>query len=128
MTLLNNGESWVNRQALYVNGAGAAGSTAAPRYTTIEVVYKMAGGACLFVSGLKWGNTDWYISRIVAFSGGTRAIFTNAHSGQTIYIPDANGDVVHSLSAIYEDNNSDVVISASMDGYVRTQNTVQTSW
>ena len=128
MTLLNNGESWVNGQALYVNGAGAAGSTAAPRYTTIEVVYKMAGGACLFVSGLKWGNTDWYISRIVAFSGGTRAIFTNAHEGQTIYIPDANGDVVHSLSAIYESNNSDVVISASMDGYVRTQNTVQTSW
>ena len=128
MTLLNNGESWVNGQALYVNGAGAAGSTAAPRYTTIEVVYKMAGGACLFVSGLKWGGTDWYISRIVAFSGGTMAIFTNAHSGQTIYIPDANGDVVHSLSAVYESNNSDVVISASMDGYVRTQNTVQTSW
>ena len=128
MTLLNNGESWVNGKALYVNGAGAAGSTAAPRYTTIEVVYKMAGGACLFVSGLKWGNTDWYISRIVAFSGGTRAIFTNAHSGQTIYIPDANGDVVHSLSAVYEDNSSDVVVSASMDGYVRTQNTVQTSW
>ena len=128
MTLLNNGESWVNGKALYVDGAGAAGSTAAPRYTTIEVVYKMAGGACLFVSGLKWGNTDWYISRIVAFSGGTRAIFTNAHEGQTIYIPDANGDVVHSLSAVYEDNSSDVVISASMDGYVRTQNTVQTSW
>ena len=128
MTLLNNGESWVNGKALYVDGAGAAGSTAAPRYTTIEVVYKMAGGACLFVSGLKWGNTDWYISRIVAFSGGTRAIFTNAHSGQTISIPDANGDVVHSLSAVYEDNSSDVVISASMDGYVRAQNTVQTSW
>ena len=128
MTLCNNGESWMNGNALYVNGAGAAGSTAAPRYTTIEVVYKMASGACLFVSGLKWGNTDWYISRIVAFSGGTRAIFTNAHSGQTIYIPDANGDVVHSLSAVYEDNRSDVVVSASMDGYVRTQNTVQTSW
>ena len=128
MTLLNNGESWANGKALYVDGAGAAGSTAAPRYTTIEVVYKMSSGACLFVSGLKWGNTDWYISRIVAFSGGTMAIFTNAHSGQTIYIPDANGDVVHSLSAVYEDNSSDVVISASMDGYVRTQNTVQTSW
>ena len=128
MTLLNNGESWVNGMALSVNGAGAAGSTAAPRYTTIEVVYKMASGACLFVSGLKWGNTEWYISRIVAFSGGTRAIFTNAHDGQTIYIPNANGDVVHSLSAIYADNNSDVVMSASMDGYVRTQNTVQTSW
>ena len=128
MTLLNNGESWVNGKALYVDGAGAAGSTAAPRYTTIEVVYKMLGGACLFVSGLKWGDTDWYISRIVAFSGGTMAIFTNAHSEQTIYIPNANGDVVHSLSAIYADNNSDVVMSASMDGYVRTQDTVQTSW
>ena len=136
MTLLNNGESWVNGNALSVNGPGAAGSTASPRYTTIEVVYKMTStsGRCLFTSGLKWNGTDWYISRIVAFSGGTTAIFTDAHDnnplGPTFYIPNANagGYGIHSLSATYEDNNSDVVTSAMMDGYLSASSKTTTSW
>ena len=131
MTLLNNGESWVNGNALSVNGAGAAGTNAAPRYTTIEAVYKMTAGACMFVSGLNQPNTTYYLSRIVVFSG-DRAIFTSAHDGntygQTIYIPDANAAGVHSVSAIFGGMNSEVVVSATMDGFVRTQNTVYSGW
>ena len=131
MALLNNGESWVNGKALYVNGAGAAAASAAPRYTTIEVVYKMTSGACMFVSGLNQPNTTYYLSRIVVFSGG-RAIFTSAHSGnkygETIYIPDANAAGVHSLSAVFGGTDQETVISASMDGVVRTQNTTYSSW
>ena len=133
MTLLNNGESWVNGKALYVNGAGAAGSTAAPRYTTIEVVYKMLSGACLFTSGLKWGDTAWYLSRIVAFSGGKYAVFVNAHDGnpigKTIYVSDAyDSSSVHSLFAVYADNNSDSVVEAGRDGIVSSTWSTTTSW
>ena len=61
MTLTSKGRWMPRGNSLFVSGLGAQGTSAAPAYKTIEVVYRMAknGGRLLFVSGLA--------SRIVAF-------------------------------------------------------------
>ncbi len=60
MTLTTKGRWNILGNALHVNGMGAQGTSAAPAYKTIEIVFKMSkmNGQVLFASGLK--------SRIVA--------------------------------------------------------------
>ena len=72
LSLTENGSWSAGGNALVVNGPSAVGETAAPKYETIEVVYRMTkdGGRILFNSG--------YTSRFVLFdpaSGSPKKIY-----------------------------------------------------
>ena len=114
LSLTENGSWSAGGNALVVNGPSAVGETAAPKYETIEVVYRMTkdGGRILFNSG--------YTSRFVLFdpaSGSPKKIYLDGTiaTAHTPYCSWAlNTNEVCCVSGTYDgDEVSDIYFDGS---------------
>ena len=114
LSLTENGSWSAGGNALVVNGPSAVGETAAPKYETIEVVYRMTkdGGRILFNSG--------YTSRFVLFdpaSGSPKKIYLDGTiaTAHTPYCSWAlNTNEVCCVSGTYDgDDVSDIYFDGS---------------
>ena len=124
LTLTANG-SWTNGNALSVNGAAAFGSTKAPVYKTIEVVYSkpfQPNKSCvLFHSG--------YTNRFVVFryvSTPTNQVYFEAAKTTKVIAKRTNSGEITSAVALYGDNEA--VSDVFCDGERRSDGTYSEGW
>ena len=129
LTLTTNGSWNAEGRALVVDGVSAAGSTAAPEYKTIEVVFKRTNkngnGRIMFNSGLR--------TRFVLFDGSSYiAAYFSGHTvndGSVVtkciyqdFIPSE----INFMAARYDDNG--IVTDVFKDADLRTDGTICNPW
>ena len=124
LTLTANG-SWTNGNALSVNGAAAYGSTKAPVYKTIEVVYSkpfQPNKSCvLFHSG--------YTNRFVVFryvSTPTNQVYFEAAKTTKVIAKRTSAGEITSVVALYGDDEA--VSDVLCDGERRADGTYSEGW
>ncbi len=118
LTLIGKG-AWTNGLALKVSGASAKGSSAAPTYRTIEVVYKMQSGNIMFYSGI---NNKHYV---LFTTDGGKGYFEG--SVNTPYVAlTLDPTAMHTISGTY--NGSGSVDGVYRDGVSANAGTYKETW
>lgn len=126
MTLTTKGRWNILGNALHVNGMGAQGTSAAPAYKTIEIVFKMSkmNGQVLFASGLK--------SRIVALDprdSAEKQVYFNGNGSSggndKCFKWTLDTEALCTAAATYADDN---VANVYCDGTVRDDGNHANNW
>ena len=125
LTLTANG-SWTNGNALSINSVAAYGSTKAPAYKTIEVVYSkpfQTKGCVLFHSGIA---NRFVLFRYEADLAPRNKVYFEAGKSTKFFYKRATPGEVTSAVALYGDDDS--VVDLFCDGERKTDGTYTEGW
>ena len=125
LTLTANG-SWTNGNALAVNGASAVGTTKAPLYKTIEIVYSkpFQAKSCVFFHS---GYTNRFVVfRYLSSIAPTNHVYFEAYQWTKYITKRTSAGEITSAVALYGDE--EVVSDVFCDGERRTDGTYYEGW
>ena len=125
LTLTANG-SWTNGNALAVNGASAVGTTKAPLYKTIEIVYSkpFQAKSCVFFHS---GYTNRFVVfRYLSSIAPTNHVYFEAYQWTKYITKRTTPGEITSVVALYGDDEA--VSDVFCDGERRTDGTYHEGW